>query len=412
MTTFSSEDSLLASAISAAALSADAIAQALDSESNPTESAALAILAGVHGVSASMQRLWDLMDDDSLTARAAAWGLAQLDCESFVCSQLEQAGLDQREQAYHCLAALIARSAHSAELDAFVVGCVGKELERVEAGKTGLGEQACRLLAMLGSSACEEAIKRVTNEDKYSDRYELQRLRKAIADGGKDSESLNALSQAWTLIFADDLADESAASAADVETDSEASATNPEVEATPAPTNPAPTAAADPDAAQAEAAQTEGEAGEAPAVEMIPIDWDGFTASPEAAAINKQSQAIVAQMGPMFEQLAVQALGKNFADLSAQEVVVMVLQVLPQAIPQEYMQAALSPLSINGLQALARFLARTGVASLGNEIEEGVRQIRGHIQQQIRASGGLHGSDYDEPSFDEAEQADGETDNA
>ena len=82
---------------------------------------------------------------------------------------------------------------------------------------------------------------------------------------------------------------------------------------------------------------------------------------------------------------------------------VLVLQILPQAIPPEYMQAALSPASLNGMPALARYLNNTCIDSQGDELENGVRQIREQIKQQIRASGSLNSGDYDEPDAADAE---------
>ncbi len=384
MAALSSQDGLIPSAISSASLSADDVAQALSSTEDANEQAALCIYAGTQRFNLA-DVFWALMDDDSLLARCACWALGQSDAQTFIIKNINDASLDQREQSYHCLSYIIARGAQQDGLEAFLSERIDQELERVKQGKTGLGEHVCRNLAMIASAQSEDAIKRVTSEDQYSDRFELQRLRKASADGNADEESLEHYKQSWQDIFADDCADEITEAEETIE---EQQTDAPEVaeEHTP-------------EANAEEMPEEEGVEQNPEAIQIIPIDWEGFLASEEAAAIEEKDRSIVTQIGPMFEQLAAQALGKNFAELNSQELMVMVLQILPQAIPPEYMQAALSPQSLNGLQCLARFLNNTGVATEGEELEIGIRQIREQIQQQIRASGSLHSGDYDEPEF-------------
>ena len=401
MPELSADNALIAAAIESAAADAAQIETALTKLDDRTEQAAWSIVAGKHCIEDAVAWLWPLLDDDDLCARAACWALGQLNSEAFVLDHIADAGIDQREHAYTCLAHIAARGAQSDQLAHKLIDCVNQELKRVADGRTGLGEHACRVLAVLGAEQADAAIKDVTNKDQYSDRFELQRLRKAVADDGKDNESIQTLTAAWTEQFADDLAvhdatsESSESEAAPVgETASDNAAVEAEMlEPTQAgPENldeEIPDGAEDPDAP--------------PPVTPKPIDWAAFLESDEAQVIDDQGRQVIQQMGPMLEQLALQALGKNLCDLSAQELVVMVLQVLPQAIPPEYMQAALSPPSLNGMQALTRYLARNDLCEHGADLEEGVRQIRGHIQQQIRASGSLHGSDYDEPNFDQGE---------
>lgn len=401
MSRYSIDGALNAEAIQTAQLDASSICEALQVD-DQAEQAALCIIAGHTASTPELQQaLWDRLDDDSLLARAATWALGQTQSEAFICERLSDAALDQREHAYGVLAHIAARETQSKKLEAFLVQCIDQELERVQSGKTGLGEHACRVLAILGSQHCEDGIKRVTSEDQYSDRFELQRLRKAISDGGKDLDSIKELTQDWQLIFQDDLASAPAEETAPAEAEQAEEASTPEAAA-----DTAESAEGHPDE-QAAAGDPE-DPNAPPPVTPKPIDWEAFLASDEAAAVDEQAQQVISQMGPMLEQLSLQALGKNLCDLIGQELVVMVLQVLPQALPPEYMQAALSPQSLNGMQSLARYLSNQGIAEHGEELESGVRQIRGHIVQQVRASGSLHGSDYDEPVFDDAEQADTE----
>ena len=396
MTELSADNALIAAAIEAANPDPSSVVSALTAPGVRSEQAGWSIIAGKQQIQDAIPALWTLLDDDDLCARCACWALGQLDAESFIADRIQDAGIDEREHAYNALAHIAARNAQSANLETLLLRCVDNELERVAAGRTGLGEHACRVLAILGSDKAAEAIKNVTNNDQYSDRFELQRLRKAVDDNGKDTDSIQSLSLSWSEIFADDLAQVAPEEAPADSTAAEA----------PAPTEADATQEFNDDDIEAVPESDDPAAAEAPAVTPKPIDWAAFLDSAEAAAIDDQGRQVIQQMGPMLEQLALQALAKNLCDLSAQELVVMVLQVLPQAIPPEYMQAALSPPSLNGMQSLARYLARNGLCEHGGDLEEGVRQIRGHIQQQIRASGSLHGSDYDEPDFDGANSDD------
>lgn len=381
----SSDQGLNITAIESARLDSAALQSALSNENDVRELAALCLIAGRQQDAGCIDALWQQMDDDTLAARCAAWAMGQLDCQSYIEAHAGDAGLDQREQAWHSLAYLVARGSHNDGLEAYLIKQVDAELQRVSDGKTGLGEHVCRVLAMLGSGSAEAAVKRVISEDQYCDRFELQRLRKAIENDGRDQESLEDYARPWPDIFADDCA-----AVTDEAADGQ-------------PDNTAPTAAPEDTAAQeaevvsddADGADAEGQ----PPIDIVPIDWETFLSSPEAASLDDQARQVISQMGPMFEQLSAQALQKNLAELNSQELMVLVLQVLPQAIPPEYMQAALSPPAINGMQLLARWLRTTGIAAQGEELERGVRQIRETIIQQIRASGSLNSSEYDEPAY-------------
>ena len=82
-----------------------------------------------------------------------------------------------------------------------------------------------------------------------------------------------------------------------------------------------------------------------------PLDLEGYAAQfedPESPDLRLLQQVI-----PMLNQLSVQAVKIPFAALGAQELAVLFLQVLPQALPPQYIQALLTP---DALNALSRFL--------------------------------------------------------
>jgi hypothetical protein len=60
-------------------------------------------------------------------------------------------------------------------------------------------------------------------------------------------------------------------------------------------------------------------------------------------------------------------------------------------------QAALSPQALIGYQALGKFLARTGAATNGEDLVQGVKLVRQELQAQMRQSGILNGPDYADP---------------
>jgi hypothetical protein len=139
----------------------------------------------------------------------------------------------------------------------------------------------------------------------------------------------------------------------------------------------------------------DGAEGEPPAA--VPIDWADFLASPEATALPAAGQTLIKQLGPLLEQLAVRAINAPLTDLTGQELAAMLLQVLPQALPPQHLQTALGPQAINGYQALAKYLARTGAATHGDQLLQGVKLVRQQLQAQIRQSGILGGPDYRDP---------------
>jgi hypothetical protein len=126
-----------------------------------------------------------------------------------------------------------------------------------------------------------------------------------------------------------------------------------------------------------------------------PIDWQAFTTSDQATGMDAQQQQMALQFGPMLEQLAIRAIRAPLTDLSGQEFAALLLQVLPQALPPQMVQAALSPQAIDIFQALTKWLVATGAAR--QDLVDGVKLVRQALQEQIRSSGMLGGPDYSDP---------------
>ncbi len=108
---------------------------------------------------------------------------------------VDGARLDARENGYWGLMVLAARGGASQALAGEMTTRVGREIERARGGGTGLGEHACRVLAILGASGVDALIQQVIEQDRFCDRFELQRLRKAVQDGGRDQDSVRELTQ-------------------------------------------------------------------------------------------------------------------------------------------------------------------------------------------------------------------------
>jgi hypothetical protein len=85
------------------------------------------------------------------------------------------------------------------------------------------------------------------------------------------------------------------------------------------------------------------------------------------------------------------------ADLSDQEFAGLLIQVLPQALPPQHVQMALSPHAMQCYKALAKFLIRTGVATRGDDLLKGVALVRKELTNQIRQAGILNGPDFSDP---------------
>jgi len=393
---------LLPEAITRAAAD-PSVAQALGAApTDPAQAAALAIAAGLAKAAAAQPALVALLGRDDLAGTAAGWALAQLDSEAAVLAAIEDGGMDLRQNGYHSLAVRAALGRAGAGVPAALAARVAAENARAQKKLTGLGEHALRPLAILGAPGTDALIQQVLESDPYTDKFELQRLRKAVADGGRDRDSHALLGGAWTTAFADHLWSEPApVAAAPVPAKPTPTAAKPPLGAAaqkpvppPKPSTPAAQAPLPPPAMEGDEDPVDGE-GEPPAT--VPIDWADFATSPEATALPAATQTLIKQLGPLVEQLAVRAINAPLADLTGQELAALLLQVLPQALPPQHLQTALGPQAINGYQALAKYLGRTGVASHGEDLLQGVKLVRQQLQAQIRQSGILGGPDYSDP---------------
>jgi hypothetical protein len=379
--------------------------------------AALAIIAGRLQLAETAGALLAALGRDGIAGRAAAWALGQLPRDGAQAAQAEATllaaigggGVDVRDNAYQALAVLGARGLASAQLAAHMSACVQAEIDRAKAGGSGLGEQACRVLAVLGSAELSELIQRVIENDRYCDRFELQRLRKVVEEGGSDRTLIKALNAPWTSVFHDQLYQEAApAPVAPAAKAPPAAKADPRVAAkSPGAQSvqghgvraPSPAATAVGPGGSGDAVDAEGVPGEddpQPGA-LPPIDWKAFAASPEAKALPAQVLQLAAQLGPLLEQLSARAVRAALCDLSGQEFAGLLLQVLPQALPPQHVQLALSPPAVNAYQAIVKYLVRMGLATHGVELIDAIKMVRQELTNQIRQSGILGGPDYRDP---------------
>jgi len=364
------------------------------------ERAAIAMVLGSRGARAAAATLLGGLDDEGLAGRAAAWALGRVGSQDELLAACAEGRLDRRENAYWALAHLAANGGTGESLGDAMVARVDAELARAAEGGSGLGEHACRVLAVLGDPRAEESCERVVAEDPYADRFELDRLRRQLADEGRDAEGARELAGDWDAYFSDDLAGEESgteeadavAPAPDPAAPLDGSAGGPQPvpggEAAPAGERPAPPPP--PPSEQAEGAGEEEEA----VPEAEPVDWQAFAESPEAQELDPQLQQLLLQIGPMLEQLALGAVRVPLVELQAQEFAALMLQVLPQAVQPQYVQALLSPEALRALQAWAKWVEAQGKAG---ELLAGVKMVREELRAQVRASGMLGGPDYGDP---------------
>lgn len=376
--------------------------------SDGAQAGALAIIAGRLSGSAATAAIPALiagLGRDGVAGKAAAWALGRLGAadgavEKLVLSAITDGGLDVRENGYAALAGLAARGVASKELATQLTARVQAEIARAKSGGSGLAEHACRALAVLGAPGLSALIQQVIENDRFCDRFELQRLRKATDDGSRDQETLKAITGPWTAFFADHLVPPPKVEAPKAE----AAKAAPVVKAAPAKTAPAAgEAASTPTPADAPADDgTDGSAGdeglddaEGPAPK--PLDWKDFLASPEAKALPPQLLQLATQLGPLVEQLSARAIRAPLADLTGQEFAALLLQVLPQALPPQHVQMALSPHAMTCYQTIGKWLHRTGTATHGDQLVQGVKLVRQELTKQMRQSGILGGPDYSDP---------------
>ncbi|MFW5829639.1 MAG: hypothetical protein ACOCXA_05205 [Planctomycetota bacterium] len=303
-----SDDKLLQPAIAACPSDPGSLRAALQSAASPSQRAAVALVAGRDEACAAAMRgeLVALLDNEGIDGRAAAWALRTVPCQEELLDLIAAGGIDQRTNAWMALAHRAATLATDQQLADRVVAAIDAEMERVASGRTGLGEMGCRVLVALGDPRAADQIQRVIENDRFCDRFELQRLLKRTQEEDGQEQERSQLGDDWTTVFADDLVD--------------ASMTAEPFEAEPEPApgdelqEPLPTDEAE-EAMGAEDAEGTG------------IDWEDFLASPEAGHIQQEYLGLLAQIGPAFEQMAAQALGKSLSELSDREVAALFLQV-------------------------------------------------------------------------------------
>ncbi len=367
---------LLAGAIDAAPADAAQLKALLGGPAAP----AAAIIAGLKAVALTGELL-PLLAQEGLPGRTAAWALGRLGAQPQLLAAVADGGLDQRDNAYWGLAVLAAAGKASPELALALRARVVAEIAKAKSGGTGLGEHAVRALAVLGDKEAAALAQAVVDGDRFCDRFELQRIKKAVADGSRDREALRLFTAPWSELFADHLHVEAAKPP----------------EAPPAAKTAVPVSDAPPSYDLGAEEPAPPAAGEPPAGGGAPVDWKAFLASPEAAALQPQVKQMAGQLGQLLEKLAQQAVGAQLTDLSRDEFGALLMQVLPQALPPQHVQAALSPHALNAYQALAKFLHRTGAATQGDGLLEGVKLVRKMMSEQIRRSGILGGPDYSDP---------------
>lgn len=416
----------IAEAIAAVATEAAAVTTALADAREPGTRAALALIAGIGRHAAAVPALLPLLADEGFAARAASWALARIggvEVERAVLKLIADGKLDQRENGYWCLTTLAALGKASPTLADAAAQLVDAENGKARSGGSALADHACRLLGVLGDKRTAAKAEEAMEADRFCDRFELNRLIKAAADGRKDSDTIAERSVEWTVLFADQLAP--AVKPVEAKPAEAKPAAKPGIKPMPKAPSAAPKAGlaaistgAPPsyDAPSSydtgspygagdlsaevggDDAQLADDGGAPPAESQAPpVDWEAFAASPELAALPAQTRSLAEQLGKMIEQLAVRAVGVPLADLAGQEFLALLLQVLPQALPPQHVQTALSPQALNGYQALAKFLVRTGAATHGIQLVDAVKVVRKQMLEQIRRSGILGGPDYSDP---------------
>jgi hypothetical protein len=382
--------------------------------------AALAIIASERALTETIAPLLTMLDTDGVAGKAIAWALGRLatasnGVEAKALAALADGGLDVRENAYAILAGLAAQRTASANLGDAMAARVLAEIERARGGGSGLGEHACRVLAVLGDERTTTLIQQVIEQDRFCDRFELQRLRKTVQDDGRDQESIKALKAGWKTTFADFLfvpkvaeplpektplktaaAKSPAPKIAGAGSIGKPNAPRPPAPPAPAPMTDAPLANDGSEADEMDEGIADAEGDEAPG-QPQPIDWPAFVSSPEAQTLPAPLQQLAGQLGPLLEQLSMRAIRAPLVDLSGQEFAGLLLQLLPQALPPQHVQMALSPQAMTCYKVLIKFLIRTGQTTKGEEMLDAIGMVRKELTNQIRQAGILNGPDYSDP---------------
>ena len=361
------------------------------------------------------------LSEDGLPGLIAAWALGQLPSEAALLPAITDGRLDTRQNGYQALAILAARGKASATLAAWLVARIDAEITKAKTGGTGLAEQAARPLAVLGHPQFAELMQKIIDGDRFCDRFELNRLSSEVADHGKARHLATELNDPWRTVFADHLP--KAAPEPKPEPAPKAAAPKALAPKLPSKVAPKPAQSAPPKAplppelgdveeltpeeaaelAAMEAMEAGAPGADGAAAEPIRIDWKAFAESDEFIALSPQSQGLVKQIGPLLEQLSTQAIRAYLPDLTGQEFAALLLQILPQAVQPQAVQMALHPHALNGYQALAKWMARIGLTTQGEDLVSGVKLVRQQLRDQIRKTGNLGGPDYSDP--DEATAA-------
>jgi hypothetical protein len=394
----------VAEAIAAAAPAPAALAEALAGAAGDHLAALCLVAAGQPAAAAPVlvPALLPHLGADGWAGKAAAHALARLAPVEALAAVIPEGDLDTRENAYAALAGRIALQGGDAALADRLAGFVEAEIARAKAGRTSLAEHALRALAVLGDRRVGDLAQAIIEADRFCDRFEVNRIRKTAGDG-RDGETRSALLAPWAEQYADHLYTAPVAKAPEPAPAKPAPAAKapmgagprgplaPPMRSAPAAKAPAPAPVPPPMADEAEddaGLPPEGAAGEPAA-----IDWAAFAGSPQAAALKPTEKQIVTQVGPLLEELAARAIGIPLTEASDQEVVALMLQVLPQALPPQHVQAVLSPQSLNGLSAVAAWLGPAG-----DQLAAGIKLIRTQMQAQMRRAGIINGPDYSEPA--------------
>lgn len=362
------------------------------------------------------------LGEDGLPGLVAAWALGQLPSEAAVKTAITDGRLDTRQNGYQALAIIAAQGKASTTLAAWLIERIDAEIAKAKSGGTGLAEQAARPLAVLGHPQFADFVQRIIDGDRFCDRFELNRLKSEVADNGRARHLAKELLLPWQEIFADHLPKpvvEAPPEPPKAPAKAPALKAPPKAPVAKAPAAKAPAAPLPPElgaedeltpeeAAELAAMDAEGADGAEGAgvpPEPIRIDWKAFAESDEFIALTPQSQGLVKQLGPVLEQLSAQAIRAYLPDLAGQEFAALLLQVLPQALQPQAVQMALHPHALNGYQALAKWLARIGLATNGEDLVTGVKLVRQQLRDQLRKTGNLGGPDYSDP--DEKAESEG-----
>ena len=341
------------------------------------------------------------LGEDGLPGTIAAWALGQLASETDLRRVIPDGRIDVRQNGYQALAILAARGAASDSLAPWLVERIDAEIAKAKSGGTGLAEQAARPLAVLGHPDFAAIVQRIIEGDRFCDRFELDRLRSAVSDNGRDRILAKDLTAPWEVQFADHLpkaaAPEPAPAPVEPPLPPKQAAPKPAAKGPKPPPMLAPMPTEEELSDEEQAAAEAAGAGEEGGVQPQPVDWAAFETSPEFTALQPQAQGLVKQLGPLLEKLAGQAIRAMLTDLQGQEFAALLLQVLPQALQPQAVQMALHPHALNGYQALAKFLHRTGAATQGDSLLQGVKLVRTQLRDQMRKSGMLGGPDYSDP---------------